>query len=69
MKLKVTQIFVDDQQKALDFYTDVLGFEKRVDVPVGEFRWLTVSPRDQKDGVEILLEPSDHKAVGLSKAH
>lgn len=68
MKLAVSQIFVDDQQKALDYYTDVLGFEKKNDVPLGEYRWLTVVSREDLDGIEILLEPSSHAAVPPFKA-
>ena len=63
MRLHVTSVFVDDQAKALDFYTAKLGFEKKTDVPVGEYRWLTVVSPEQQDGVELLLEPSAHPAV------
>lgn len=63
MKIVVTQVFVDDQQKALEFYTGILGFKKKHDVPVGEFRWLTVVSPEQPEGVELLLEPSAHPAV------
>lgn len=60
MKIILTSVFVDDQDKALKFYTEKLGFVKKQDVPVGEFKWLTVvSPEDQ-DGTELLLEPSDN---------
>jgi len=63
MKITLTSVWVDDQAKALAFYTDVLGFEKKVDVPVGEHRWLTtVSPADP-EGVELLLEPDEHPAA------
>lgn len=63
MKVIVTSIFVDDQDKALEFYCDKLGFIKRHDVPVGEFRWITlVSPEDE-NGTEILLEPNNHPAA------
>jgi catechol 2,3-dioxygenase-like lactoylglutathione lyase family enzyme len=55
IKLSVTSVFVDDQAKALDFYTGVLGFEKRQDIPMGEYRWLTVSGAGQD--VDLLLEP------------
>lgn len=54
---------MDDQEKALDFYTTKLGFEKKADIPLGEYRWLTVVPAGQKDGVELLLEPAAHRAV------
>ena len=63
MRLHVTSVFVDDQAKALEFYTTKLGFEKKTDVPVGEYRWLTVVSPEQRDGVELLLEPSNHPAV------
>ena len=63
MRLHVTSVFVDDQAKALEFYTTKLGFEKKSDVPVGEYRWLTVVSPEQRDGVELLLEPSNHPAV------
>ncbi len=59
MKVKVTSIPVQDQEKALQFYTEKLGFLKKVDVPLSEHsRWLTVVSREQQDGVEILLEPA-----------
>jgi catechol 2,3-dioxygenase-like lactoylglutathione lyase family enzyme len=59
MKIKIVSIPVRDQQKALDFYTDVLGFVKKVDLPLGEGnRWLTVVSRHQPDGPELLLEPA-----------
>ncbi len=63
MKIYVTSIFVDDQAKALDFYTSKLGFKKKTDIPLGEYRWLTVVAPDQPNGVELLLEPSAHSAV------
>ena len=63
MRINVTSVFVDDQQKALRFYTEVLGFQKKTDVPVGEFAWLTVVSPEEPDGVELLLEPDNHPAV------
>ena len=63
MRIYITSIFVDDQAKALDFYTKKLGFEVKNDVPLGEHRWLTVVSKEQPDGTELLLEPSDHPAV------
>jgi catechol 2,3-dioxygenase-like lactoylglutathione lyase family enzyme len=63
MRINLTSVFVDDQQKALAFYTDVLGFVKKTDVPTGEFRWLTVVSPEAPDGVELLLEPNDHPAA------
>ncbi len=67
MKIHVTSVFVDDQAKALDFYTRMLGFIKKNDIPVGEHRWLTVVSPQVPDGVELLLEPSEHPAVGPYK--
>ncbi len=63
MKIKLTSIFVDDQAKALAFYTDLLGFVKKEDVPLGEHRWLTVVSPDEPDGTELVLEPDQHPAV------
>lgn len=63
MRIHLTSVFVDDQEKALRFYTDVLGFVKKHDVPVGEDRWLTVVSPEDPDGTELLLEPSGHPAV------
>lgn len=67
MKITVTSVFVDDQAKALAFYTDVLGFVKKQDIPFGESRWLTVVSPDEPDGTELLLEPDSHPAVGPFK--
>lgn len=62
IRLHLTSVFVDDQERALRFYTDVLGFEPRIDQPMGgEYRWLTVGAPGQD--VELLLEPSGHPAV------
>ena len=63
MKIVVTSVLVDDQEKALRFYVDVLGFIKRTDVPMGQFRWLTVVSSEDPDGVELLLEPDQHPAA------
>lgn len=63
MKIRLTSVFVDDQDKALRFYTEVLGFAKKQDVPVGEFKWLTVASPEEPDGVELLLEPNDNPAA------
>ena len=68
MRIVVTSVLVDDQEKALRFYTDVLGFEKKDDVPVGEHRWLTVVSPEDRNGTELLLEPDDHPAAGPFKA-
>jgi catechol 2,3-dioxygenase-like lactoylglutathione lyase family enzyme len=67
MRINLASIFVDDQVKALAFYTDVLGFEKRTDLPAGEARWLTVVSPEDPDGVELVLEPDGHPAVGPFK--
>jgi catechol 2,3-dioxygenase-like lactoylglutathione lyase family enzyme len=63
MKINVTSVLVDDQAKALRFYTDVLGFVKKEDIPLGEARWLTVVSPEQPDGTELLLEPDGHPAA------
>ena len=63
MRIHLTSVFVDDQDKALAFYTEVLGFEKKTEIPMGEARWLTVVSPDDSDGTELVLEPSDHPAV------
>lgn len=63
MRIYVTSVFVDDQAKALAFYTEMLGFVTKVDVPVGEARWLTVVSADDPDGTQLLLEPDGHPAV------
>jgi predicted enzyme related to lactoylglutathione lyase len=57
MKIKVTSVMVDDQDKALKFYTEKLGFIKKTDIPMGEHKWLTVVSGEEPDGVELLLEP------------
>lgn len=57
MKIKVTSLLVDDQEKALTFYTEVLGFVKKTEIPLGEHKWLTVVSNEERDGVELLLEP------------
>ncbi len=62
-RITVTSVFVDDQEKALRFYVDVLGFVPKHDIPLGEARWLTVVSADQPDGTELLLEPDGHPAV------
>ncbi|AVV58360.1 Glyoxalase/bleomycin resistance protein/dioxygenase [Paenibacillus vortex V453] len=63
MKIVVTSLFVQDQDKALAFYSEKLGFVKKQDVPVGEFRWITLASPDDQDGTELLLEPNDHPAA------
>ncbi|MEO5993421.1 MAG: VOC family protein [Arthrobacter sp.] len=63
MKIALTSLFVDDQRAALAFYTDVLGFSKRHDIPLGDDFWITVVSPESPDGPELLLEPSSHPAV------
>ena len=63
MRINLTSIYVDDQRAALAFYTDVLGFTVRHDVPLGEHSWITVASPDTPDGPELLLEPAGHPAV------
>jgi catechol 2,3-dioxygenase-like lactoylglutathione lyase family enzyme len=67
MRIYVTSVFVDDQRKALEFYSNTLGFEKKRDIPLGAASWLTVVSPEQPDGTELLLEPSDHPAVNPYK--
>ncbi|GAB2962330.1 VOC family protein [Saccharothrix stipae] len=63
IRINLTSVFVDDQAKALAFYTGKLGFTKKTDVPAGEYRWLTVVSPADPDGVELLLEPDAHPAA------
>jgi catechol 2,3-dioxygenase-like lactoylglutathione lyase family enzyme len=63
MRINVTSVLVDDQDKALRFYTDVLGFVKKVEIDLGDAKWLTVVSPDDPDGVELLLEPDAHPAA------
>ena len=63
MRIVVTSVMVDDQDKALRFNTDVLGFVKKTEIPMGEARWLTVVSPDDPDGVELSLEPDSHPAA------
>lgn len=67
MRIYVTSVLVDDQDKALTFYTEVLGFVKKTEIPLGEARWLTVVSADDPEGVQLLLEPDGHPAVGPFK--
>jgi catechol 2,3-dioxygenase-like lactoylglutathione lyase family enzyme len=62
-RITVTSVYVDDQDKALRFYTDVLGFVKKTEIPLGEARWLTVVSPEDVEGTELLLEPDGHPAV------
>ncbi len=68
MNFTLTSILVDDQAKALAFYTDVLGFVAKNDIPLGEHRWLTVVSPEAPDGVELVLEPDEHPAARPFKA-
>lgn len=63
MRINLASVLVDDQDKALRFYTEVLGFEKRTEIPMGEHRWLTVVSPEQPDGPELVLEPDSHPAA------
>jgi len=63
MKIKMMGIFVDDQDKALKFYGDVLGFAKKLDFPLGKFKWLTVVSPEEPDGTQLLLSPNDNPAA------
>ena len=63
MRIYVTSVLVDDQEKALRFYTDTLGFVKKTDIPAGGARWLTVVSPEDPDGTELLLEPDEHPAA------
>jgi catechol 2,3-dioxygenase-like lactoylglutathione lyase family enzyme len=64
VKLQTVSIFVDDQQRAVEFYTERLGFVVTADFPMGEHRWVTVADPDRPDGTQLSLEPKDHPAVG-----
>ena len=68
MKIVVMSILIDDQQKALDFYTGKLGFAPKADFPVGEHRWLTIVSPENTDEIEISLEPDVHPAAGTFKS-
>jgi hypothetical protein len=67
MRIYLTSVLVDDQDKALRFDTDVLGFVKKTDIPVGEARWLIVVAPDQLEGPELLLEPGPTRPPGRSR--
>jgi len=67
MKSVVTSVLVDDQDKALEFYTKTLGFVKKTEIPMGAARWLTVVGPNDLDGTELLLEPDGHPAAGPFK--
>ena len=63
MRIKLNSVFVGDQEQALQFYTQVLGFSKAKDIPLGEYRWLTVVSPDEPECAELLLEPNAHPAA------
>ena len=63
MRIHLSSVLVDDQEKALGFYTQTLGFLKKHDIPLGEYRWLTVVSPEDPDGTELVLEPDEHPAV------
>ena len=63
MKIKLTSIYVNDQEKALRFYTDIAGFVQKADFTQGPFRWLTVASAEEPDGVELQLAPNDNPAA------
>jgi predicted enzyme related to lactoylglutathione lyase len=63
MRITLASVFVDDQEKALKFYTEVLGFVKKTDLPAGEFRWLTVVSPEGPEGIELVLEPNVNPAA------
>jgi len=68
MRVHLSSVLVDDQEKALAFYTEILGFVKKTEVPLGEHRWLTVVSPEEVDGHELLLEPDQHPAAKQFKA-
>ncbi|WP_099023724.1 VOC family protein [Mycolicibacterium palauense] len=63
MKINLASVLVDDQDKALRFYTEILGFAPKHDVPMGQFRWITVVSPENPDGTELVLEPDEHPAA------
>jgi catechol 2,3-dioxygenase-like lactoylglutathione lyase family enzyme len=68
VRINLASVLVDDQDKALRFYTEVLGFVKKTEIPLGEHRWLTVVSPEDPDGVELVLEPDSHPAAGPFKS-
>ena len=64
MRIFLASVFVDDQQKALRFYTETLGFRVKHNIPLGKYAWITVVSEEAPEGTELLLEPDDHPAVG-----
>lgn len=67
IRIGITSVLVDDQDRALTFYTEVLGFVKKADMPMGQHRWLTVVAPGDPEGVELVLEPDEHPAAGPFK--
>ncbi|MCL2535381.1 MAG: VOC family protein [Nocardiaceae bacterium] len=67
MRIHLTSLHVDNQDKALAFYTDVLGFVKKTEVPLGQYKWLTVVSPENPDGTELVLEPDEHPAAQAYK--
>ena len=67
MRINLASVLVDDQDKALKFYTEALGFVKKVEIPLGEHRWLTVVSPEEVDGTQLVLEPDSHPAAGPFK--
>jgi len=65
MKIKLTSLFVKDQDQALEFYTAILGFIKKTEIPMGEHKWLTVVSKEEQDGVELVLEPMAFPPAGV----
>ena len=63
MRINLTSVLVDDQERALRFYTENLQFKEKINIPLGEFRWVTVVSPEDPDGTELLLEPDDHPAA------
>jgi catechol 2,3-dioxygenase-like lactoylglutathione lyase family enzyme len=63
MRINLASVLVDDQEKALRFYTEVLGFMEKTNIPVGEYRWITVVSPEDPDGIELVLEPDEHPAA------
>jgi predicted enzyme related to lactoylglutathione lyase len=63
MKIRLNSVYVEDQDKALKFYTEVLGFIKNKEIPAGEFKWLTVVSPEEPNGTELVLEPSSNPAT------
>jgi catechol 2,3-dioxygenase-like lactoylglutathione lyase family enzyme len=63
MRINLASVLVDDQERALRFYTEVLGFVRKTEIPMGEHRWLTVVSPEDPDGVELVLEPDEHPAA------